>query len=233
MKALPLLIASGLVAVAALPCGAADVVLVEFERNAQRKQPVVIELFEQDAPRHVANFKRLVGKGFYQGIAVHRVVSGSLVQLGDPLSRKQKGADLGTGGPGYTLAPEIFRKHESGVVGMARLGDALNPARVSNGSQFYIALRALPELDGKQTVFGRVREGLDVLKEVGESATDTNDAPLQRVVVRRARVVREEEAAARIEEWKRDAAGGKGRWGWLGRVLGFGRGQTKPDKNVP
>lgn len=169
----------------------AEMVLLQFERNKELLDPVGIEFFEAEAPRHVANLKKLVEKGFYNGIAVHRVLPDTLVQLGDPLSRGKEKADLGTGGPGYTLAPEIRRKHTRGAVGMGRLPDAVNPGRLSNGSQFYVALKPLPELDGAQTVFAQVTEGLPVLVEIASAATDTNDSPAQRVILRRAVVVSE------------------------------------------
>jgi cyclophilin family peptidyl-prolyl cis-trans isomerase len=173
-----------------------------------------------DAPKHTANFASLVKKGFYQGIAIHRVLPGTLIQLGDPLTKKGEKTDLGTGGPGYTVAPEIRRKHERGCVGIGRLPDAINPGRLSNGSQFYFTLKALPELDGKQSVFGRVVEGLPVLEAIGETATDTNDAPTQRVVVKRARVVHQENLSNALAEWKvAPAKGGTPVWKKVGRWL--------------
>jgi cyclophilin family peptidyl-prolyl cis-trans isomerase len=114
--------------------------------------------------------------------------------MGDPISRQKNVVDLGTGGPGYTLAPEIRHKHTEAVVGMGRLPDKINPGRLSNGSQFYMTLRALPELDGTQTVFGKVTQGTDVLKELGNVPTDTNDSPVDRIVIRRATVVPKEKA---------------------------------------
>jgi cyclophilin family peptidyl-prolyl cis-trans isomerase len=94
------------------------------------------------------NFKKLARKGFYKGIAVHRAIPSMLVQLGDPLSRKKDRNRVGTGGPGYTLPPEIRRKHTKGAVAAARLGDQINPARMSNGSQFYICLAPMPNWTG-------------------------------------------------------------------------------------
>ncbi len=184
----------------------ADAVLIQFERNRELLNPVGIEFFEGDAPKHAENFKKLVQKGFYKGLSVHRVLPGTLIQLGDPLSRGAEKADLGTGGPGYTIPAEIRRKHTRGAVGMGRLPDAVNPARLSNGSQFYVALKPLAELDGVQTVFARVFEGLEVLDGIGGAATDTNDSPVQRVVVKRAVVVSGEAVSKELNAMKEAAA---------------------------
>ncbi len=191
---------------------AADRVVIQFEKKGQLLNPVVVALFEGDAPRHAANFKALVKRDFYRGIAVHRVLPESLVQLGDPLSRNKDKVDLGTGGPGYTLAPEIRRTHVRGVLGMGRLPDSLNPARLSNGSQFYVVLKALPELDGTQTVFGEVIDGLSVFDEIGASATDTNDSPVQPFIVRRAVVVPEGLLARELEAMRAAQKQPQGSW---------------------
>ena len=103
---------------------------------------MTIDLFDANAPQTVANFKALAAKKFYKGMVVHRIVPETLVQMGDPLSRKKDRSATGTGGPGYTLPAEIGRKHVRGAVAMAALPPTLNPSRASNGSQFYIVLRA-------------------------------------------------------------------------------------------
>ncbi len=201
---------------------ASDRVVFQFERKGRLLDPVVIGLYEAEAPRHASNFKKLVRRNFYRGMTVHRVIPGSLVQLGDPLSRRKDKVDLGTGGPGYTLLPEIGRRHGRGAVGMGRLPDFLNPGRLSNGSQFYVALKALPELDGQQTVFGEVLEGLGVWEEIGAGATDTNDSPMEPVTVRRALVVAEERLGSELAALK--AAQSRPRqswWGWLKGRLRF------------
>jgi peptidyl-prolyl cis-trans isomerase B (cyclophilin B) len=172
-----------------VPLKAEDVVLLQFQTKGTTLKPVALELFEKDAPKHVANFKKLAASGFYSGTTVHRVLNGALVQMGDPLSKRKTMDDVGTGGPGYTLPPEIQRKHLSGSLAMGRLPDKLNPQRRSNGSQFYIALKPLTELDGTDTVFGQVLQGLDVLQEMGKTATDTNDTPVTRIELVRSKVV--------------------------------------------
>ncbi len=178
---------------------ASDEVAV-FEIRAGKKAPVqrvTIELYADAAPNTVANFKKLVRAKFYNGLSFHRVFPHRMMQTGDPLSAKNDRARVGTGGPGYTIPAEINRhKHEPGAVAMARLPDKINPARVSNGSQFYIALEPMPRLDGQYTVFGKVAEGLDLLDALSAKATDTNDNPVERIVIVRARILPHEKAVA-------------------------------------
>ena len=171
---------------------AEEVAVLEFRFADKTRRTVVIELFEGEAPGTVANFKKLIGDGYYNGCAVHRAIPGSLVQMGDPLSRKKARDKVGTGGPGYTLPAEIRRRHGKGAVAAARLGDAINPQRRSNGSQFFVCLKAQPQLDGKYTVFGQVISGLDVLELISNKPTDTNDYPVERVVLRKVSVAQRE-----------------------------------------
>lgn len=168
---------------------AADAVVIQLEKNRERLPGLVIEFNGSSAPAHVANFKKLVKDGFYDGLLVHRLIPGTMVQLGDPLSKKKDSGDLGTGGPGYTLNPEFGAKHRRGSVAMGRLSDAVNPKRLSNGSQFYIALRPLPELDQKYTVFAEVTRGLEVLDSLDSLAVDPNDKPMDPVRVLSAKIV--------------------------------------------
>jgi peptidyl-prolyl cis-trans isomerase B (cyclophilin B) len=184
---------------------AEEVAFFQFEKKGVLLPPVVIGLHEADAPRHVTNFKQLVARGFYKKTGIHRVVAGRLLQMGDPLSRLKNSPDIGTGGPGYTVAPEISRRHAEGSVAMGRLPDRINPSRVSNGSQFYVSLRALPELDGTDTVFGSVEAGLDVLVELGNVPVDRNEMPEEPVIIRRARLVQRENADRELALWGRDA----------------------------
>jgi len=116
---------------------------------------ICFELFADDAPDTVANFKALAGKGFYDGLTFHRVIDGFVAQGGCP-----KGD--GTGGPGYKVKAEFnSRKHVTGTVSMARSADP-----DSAGSQFYICLGAHPHLDNQYTVFGQVTEGQDVVDNI-------------------------------------------------------------------
>ena len=109
---------------------AGDFAVLEIKvGKAKKTERVVFELFDKEAPATVENFEKLARKGFYKGIAFHRVFPQLLVQAGDPLSRKKDRSKVGTSGPGYTLAPEIRCKHTTGAVAMARLPDKINPAQ--------------------------------------------------------------------------------------------------------
>ena len=163
----------------------ASTAVIHFQTgDSKEDQLVTVELYDNTAPVTVENFKKLVAKKFYNGLAVHRIVPETLVQTGDPLSRKKDRTKTGTGGPGYTLPAEIGRKHVRGAVAMAALPPVLNPARYSNGSQFYFVLRPQPALDKDYTVFGQVTGGLEFLESVSRRGRDTNDYPLEKVTIR-------------------------------------------------
>lgn len=131
------------------------------------KGKLFIELFPEEAPWHVANFKYLADKGFYRNLSFHFAQKDYLIQGGDPLGN-------GRGGPGYDLPAEFSgRNHTLGTVGMARkpdvdakTGKRANPERRSNGSQFHILLADAPHMDGHYTVFGKVVGGFDTLKHL-------------------------------------------------------------------
>ncbi|HUO05397.1 MAG TPA: peptidylprolyl isomerase [Candidatus Binataceae bacterium] len=121
---------------------------------------IVIELYPAVAPKTVANFEKLIDKGFYNGLTFHRVEPGFVVQGGDPNGN-------GTGGPGYTVPAEISSEHHlRGTVATARTGDNVNPERASSGSQFYICLAPAPFLDNNYTIYGGVIKGMDVVDKI-------------------------------------------------------------------
>ena len=185
IRCLRSLLAALTLTVLAAADAAASQAIIHFQvGDSKEDQLVTIDLFDANAPQTVANFKTLAARKFYKGIVVHRVVPETLVQMGDPLSRKKDRSATGTGGPGYTLPAEIGRKHVRGAVAMAALPPALNPSRASNGSQFYIVLRPQPELDKDYTVFGQVTSGLDFLDSISRRGRDTNDYPLEKVTIR-------------------------------------------------
>jgi cyclophilin family peptidyl-prolyl cis-trans isomerase len=130
-------------------------VLLETSRG-----PIVIELYEDDAPNTVANFITLVEDGFYDSTAFHRVVRTFMTQGGDPFTKPGGTGQVGNGHPGWGIAdeatPESHRKHFAGAVAMAK-----HRAPDSGASQFYITHQPTPHLDGRQTVFGRVVSGLE------------------------------------------------------------------------
>ena len=125
------------------------------------------ELYSEDAPGTVENFKKLVQSGFYDGIAFHRVIPEFVVQGGDPLTKELPLSHprVGTGGPGYTIKCETEgnpRRHVLGALSMAHAG------KDTGGSQFFIVLNEANtrHLDGVHTVFGRVTEGMDVVNRI-------------------------------------------------------------------
>ena len=139
-----------------------------------------IELHEAEAPNTVGNFVKLAEKSFYDGVIFHRVIDGFMIQGGDPTG-------TGRGGPGYQFADEIHPKlkHSSeGILSMANAGPN------TNGSQFFITLVPTPHLDGKHTVFGKISEGMDVVKKIGKTPTARGDRPVTDVVMKSVRIER-------------------------------------------
>jgi peptidyl-prolyl cis-trans isomerase B (cyclophilin B) len=135
---------------------------------------IEVELFEDDAPKTVENFRKLAGEGFYDGVVFHRVIPDFMIQGGDPTG-------TGMGGPGYTFEDE-FNEHkiERGALAMANAGPN------TNGSQFFIVTTsAAPWLDGKHTVFGRVTGGMDAVDSIEKTDTDANDKPREPAIIER------------------------------------------------
>jgi cyclophilin family peptidyl-prolyl cis-trans isomerase len=163
---------------------------LQWGKGKQRQtRSFAIDFDEKAAPSTVDNFKKLVREKFYVKTSIHRVIPDYLVQGGDPLSKKKDRNVIGTGGPGYTLPAEIHLKHVRSAVAMGRLPDSVNPKRLSNGSQFYVCLRAIPSQDGKDTVFGHVVSGLEVLDEISHAVADTNANPVEKIEVKRTYLV--------------------------------------------
>ena len=136
--------------------------------------PIAVELFDEDAPKTVENFRKLAGDGFYDGLIFHRVIRDFMIQGGCPQG-------TGTGGPGYTFEDEInSHKIVRGALAMANAGPN------TNGSQFFIVTaQKCPWLDGKHTVFGRVTAGMDVVDRISNVPTDGRDKPLEDVTIER------------------------------------------------
>jgi peptidyl-prolyl cis-trans isomerase B (cyclophilin B) len=124
------------------------------------KGTINLELFDKDAPNTVKNFVDLANKGFYDGLAFHRVIPNFMIQGGCPNSREGAPGMPGTGGPGYKINCEINpNKHEAGSLSMAHAG------RNTGGSQFFICHSAQPHLDGVHTVFGKT-DDMDVVNAI-------------------------------------------------------------------
>jgi peptidyl-prolyl cis-trans isomerase B (cyclophilin B) len=135
---------------------------------------IELELFDDDAPKTVENFRSLSGEGFYDGLTFHRVIPDFMIQGGCPYG-------TGTGGPGYQFEDE-FNDHKvvRGALAMANAGPN------TNGSQFFIVTtEAAPWLDGKHTVFGEVASGMDVVDSISAVETDARDKPAQPVTIER------------------------------------------------
>lgn len=161
----------------------------------------------KECPLHQANFMKLAGEKFYDGVLFHRVIKGFMIQTGDPDSKAATpGGQYGSGGPGYTIPAEInpLLHHKKGALAAARQGDEVNPYRASSGSQFYICqgrvmpkdqlmqmgkpfseqaikdystIGGTPELDGDYTVFGAVTSGLEIVDKIANVQTLPGDRP--------------------------------------------------------
>jgi cyclophilin family peptidyl-prolyl cis-trans isomerase len=136
--------------------------------------PIFVELFDEDAPKTVENFRRLSSEGFYDGLMFHRIIKDFMIQGGCPQGS-------GTGGPGYTFEDEPYQHPVvRGALAMANAGPN------TNGSQFFVVTAAeCPWLDGKHTVFGQVTEGLDVIDKLESAETDAQDRPREKQVIER------------------------------------------------
>jgi peptidyl-prolyl cis-trans isomerase A (cyclophilin A) len=156
------------------------------------KGAIKIELFNKETPKTVDNFVQLaegtkevngkkIEKPFYDGLKFHRVIDGFMIQGGCPKGN-------GTGGPGYKFEDEFVSslKHSTeGILSMANAGPN------TNGSQFFITLGPTPHLDGRHTVFGKVVEGMDVVKAIGKSKTGGMDQPIEPIVMKSVKIVRQ------------------------------------------
>lgn len=144
------------------------------------KGTIEIELYADKAPNTVANFVELAEKGFYNGVIFHRVIDGFMIQGGDPTG-------TGMGGPGYQIPDEFgdgLKHNSEGILSMANAGPN------TGGSQFFITLDKTPWLDGKHAVFGKVKKGMDVVKEIGHVDTDFQDRPLEKIVMEKVTIVK-------------------------------------------
>ena len=149
---------------------------------------IIVELYPEIAPITVNNFQKLVKAGFYNGLTFHRVISGFMIQGGDP-------AGNGTGGPGYQIKGEFTANgvkndlsHTRGVISMARQGNPYNDAPYYNtaGSQFFIMHQDTPSLNGSYAAFGKVVKGIETVDKIAAVKTDENNKPLTDVIIQEA-----------------------------------------------
>src|SRR3990172_8242554 len=162
------------------PTGTLDLTKSYTARVKTERGEMTCDLFAADAPLTVENFVNLARAGFYDGTTFHRVIPGFMAQGGDPTG-------TGRGGPGYQFGDEFSpsRRHDAaGVLSMANAGPK------TNGSQFFITLAATPHLDGRHSVFGKVVEGMDVVKSIGKTRTGAADRPGTDVVMNSVRIER-------------------------------------------
>jgi len=132
-----------------------------------------VELFADKAPKTVENFMALAEKGYYDGVIFHRVIPGFMIQGGDPTG-------TGRGGPGYTIDDEFhpeLRHDAPGILSMANAGPN------TGGSQFFVTVAATPWLDGRHAVFGKVKDGMDVVEKISTVKRDWSDRPLEPVMM--------------------------------------------------
>ena len=141
---------------------------------------IKLELDAKEAPITVANFEKLVKEGFYDGLIFHRVISGFMIQGGDPMG-------IGIGGPGYEIKGEFASngvpnkiKHNRGTISMAR-----TQVPDSAGSQFFIMHADAPYLDGQYAGFGKVVEGIEVVDKIAAVKTDYADKPIEEQKIKR------------------------------------------------
>lgn len=148
---------------------------------------MVVEFYPDVAPNHVANFEKLARSGFYNGTCFHRVMSGFMIQGGDPNTKDDNAKDTwGMGGPGYTIKAEFNSKHHArGILSMARTPMGPDTA----GSQFFICHGDAGNLDGQYTVFGNLIKGYDVLDKIATTPTEAPNRPITRVNIDSIKIV--------------------------------------------
>lgn len=150
---------------------------IKFTTN---KGVFIAEMFEDKAPLTTKNFIELTEKGFYDGIIFHRVIEDFMIQGGDPTG-------TGMGGPGYQIKDEFgegLKHDDEGILSMANAGPN------TGGSQFFITLAPTPWLNGHHAIFGRIVEGMNVVRLIGAVPTDFRDRPKDPVVMEKVEVVR-------------------------------------------
>jgi len=177
----------------------ADTVSLANYRNRLPQEPffdivtsmgtIRVKLYK-DTPRHRDNFIRLSLSHFYDETLFHRVVPGFVIQGGDPYTKDTtRVEEWGEGGPGYNIDPEFVpeHRHKKGALAAARRGDFANPAKESNGSQFYLVVdsTACSHLNGEYTVFGETVGGLNVIDRIARTQVDRYNRPEKPVVILR------------------------------------------------
>ena len=161
-------------------------VVQQVKKNKTKYVGEIIVKLEPDvAPITVANFKKLVGEGFYNGLIFHRVINNFMIQGGDPKGTGIGGSDENIIGEFASNGIENNISHKRGVISMARNGYDMNSA----SSQFFIVHKDYPSLDGKYAAFGAVVYGIETVDKVAVVATNANDKPYANVIIESAKFV--------------------------------------------
>ena len=146
---------------------------------------IELELQNDIAPGHVKNFKDLAEKGFYDGTTFHRVITGFMIQGGDPNTKSDDRSTHGMGGPGYTIKAEFSSTpHTRGVLSMARSQDP-----DSAGSQFFVVVKDSSFLDNQYTAFGLVTKGMEVVDKIVSVPRDSKDNPDEKVEIKSVKMI--------------------------------------------
>ena len=156
-----------------------------FAEMITNKGNILLQLEYQKTPKTVGNFICLTEKGFYKDVIFHRVIKDFMIQGGDPTG-------TGHGGPGYQFSDEFHPelKHIGpGILSMANVGPN------TNGSQFFITVTETPWLDNRHTVFGKVTEGMDIVKKIAEVETGNDKKPIQKIYIKKMTIIRNGEDA--------------------------------------
>ena len=158
--------------------------IINAQITMENGSEIKLELYPEVAPITVENFVKLANEGFYDGLIFHRVISGFMIQGGDPNG-------TGTGGPGYSIKGEFAingvkndLSHKRGVISMAR-----SMGYDTAGSQFFICHADSTFLDGQYAAFGKVTEGIEVVDAIADVATDFRDMPYEPQVMKTVKIV--------------------------------------------
>ena len=155
-----------------------DVIVMTKAVLQTNKGKITVELFEKEMPVTAGNFRKLVEKGFYNGVIFHRIIPDFMIQGGDPTG-------TGMGGPGYSIKDEFTKnnRNDRGTLSMANAGPN------TGGSQFFINLVNNNYLDRKHPVFGKVVSGMEVVDAIAKVKTNSQDRPLEDVVIEKAEIL--------------------------------------------
>lgn len=203
------------------PAAENSVTAVMYVEINKSRRKVVIQLDPANAPKAVANFKKLVNAGFYNGLAFHRAIRGYLVQVGDPTTRDDASRDSwGLSDVGYKLPPETRGKITRGTIAMARTNEAIRRGdKQSSGSQFFVMLRSDAKLDGNYTIIGHVTQGIEALESISAMTVDTNDCPSRRYEIKSLRLVPGNSSELKPEKQGRVKSGSSGEKGKIGKFF--------------